>query len=120
MEATRSKDIRKALESAGFSVYFPGQHKGECTDPYIVVKDSGTVQLSTFSSIQYLYDILLYVPVNQFSKIDPLMQTIKKTMKELSKKIALLPTYDMTDPYFDDSVQGYMTSISYANIRRQI
>lgn len=118
MEDTRLKDIRKQLESDGFAVYFPGQHKGECTSSYIVVKDAGTMQLGTFSTLQYLYDIMFYVPEAQFSKLDPEMQRIKASMKKLSKFISLRPTYDMSEPFYDSSVKAYMSYITYANLRK--
>lgn len=118
MEETRLKDIRKGLESDGLEVFFPGQHKGECISPYTVVKDSGTMRLSTFSSIQHFYDIMLYVPENQFSKLDPLMQQVRSTMKTLSKTICLIPAYEWSEPYYDESVKAYMSYITYANIRK--
>lgn len=118
MEETRLKDIRKQLESAGFDTYFPGQHRGECLKPYVVVKDAGTTRLGTFSTIQYTYDIMLYVPLNRFSQLDPLMQQIRAAMKTLSSKISLRVAYDMSTPFYDESVKAYMSYITYVNLRK--
>lgn len=118
MEETRLKDIMKALQDAGFDVYTPGMHKGQCKDTYIVVKDAGTMQMGTFSTLQYGYDIMLYVPVGKFSQLDLLMQKVRTVMNKLSKKIALRIAYEMSAPFYDDTVKAYMSYATYINLRK--
>ena len=40
-EDTRWMDIYKCLQRHGFDVYSPAQKEGECTKPYVVVKNDG-------------------------------------------------------------------------------
>ena len=37
--------IRKTLAAAGIDAYAPGQHKGDCVSPYVVIKDDGQSEI---------------------------------------------------------------------------
>ena len=50
MEQTRIQDIYMYLKEQGFKVYFPTQKQGECTFPYVVVKDMTTSKIAGISS----------------------------------------------------------------------
>lgn len=50
MENSRWSDIFKHLENAGYEVYPPSVKEGECTSPYVVVKDAGTSKDTNVSS----------------------------------------------------------------------
>lgn len=104
------------LKQNGFDVYSPGQHKGECISPYVVVKDSGLNPLSSFSSTQALYDVMCYVPKEQFSTLEPYVDSVKACMKGLYPSI--ISTNFQTASYLDDTVKGHMISVQYRNNRK--
>lgn len=99
------------LKSKGIDVYSPGQHQGECITPYTVVKDGGSSQLLSYSSTQPLYDILCYVPKDNYSQLEPYLHKVREAMKELYPMV--VPTYFETPSFLDDSVKGHMVSMEY-------
>lgn len=110
------QNIYKHLKSKGFDVYSPGQHQGECIKPYVVLKDAGLNPLSSFSSSQALYDVMCYVPKEQFSILEPYLENVKEAMKELYP--AIIPVYFQTASFLDDTVKGHMISVQYKNNRK--
>lgn len=115
-EKTRFMDIYKHLSANGVETYSPGQKKGECTEPYVVVKDAGTTQIPGFSSTQTLYDVMCYVPKNRFTLLEQYVEQVEAVMKQL--KPMIMPTYFKTPSFFDDTVQAYMISIQYRNSKK--
>lgn len=113
---SRWQDIYKHLKIHGFEVYSPGQHEGECTSPYVVVKDAGTVKLESFSSNRSLYDILCYVPKDHFSKLEPFVHSVEESMKGLYPMIR--PAHYKTPSFYDDTVKGHMISVQYINYQQ--
>lgn len=116
MESTRLKDIYKHLKSFGFSVYFPAQHKGECTEPYIVLKEVTTSQYLQYSSTVTYYDLMCYVPKDKFSMIEDYMNSVKECMKAMVPMIK--PTYNETQSFYDDGIKGHMKSVQYKNYKQ--
>lgn len=110
------KTIFRHLTDAGYDVYSPGQHEGECISPYVVVRDAGMNRLGNFSSTQNLYDILCYVPKDQFSTLEPFVEGVKETMKGLYPGI--VPMDFQTASFLDDTVKGHMISVQYRNNRK--
>lgn len=112
-EKSRIRDLRKHLEDKGYDVYFPAQKIGECTAEYIVVKNEGLTQVQGFSSDQRLYTIMVYVPVNNYSRAEELIDEIKIHMREI------FPTFVSmrfeTPPFFDDIPKAWMSSMQYRN-----
>lgn len=116
MEKTRYMDIYKHLNDSGIPVYTPGQKQGECTEPYVVVKDAGTNQYNNLSSTQTLYDVMCYVPKDHFTDLEWFVAKVKALMDELRPMI--MPIYSETASYFDESVNGHMISVQYRNMRK--
>lgn len=114
--SSRWQDIYKHLKKSGFAVYSPGQHEGECTSPYVVVKDAGTSRVGNFSSNQALYDILCYVPKDQFSQLEPFVQQLETSMKGLYPMVR--PAHYKTPSFYDDTVKGHMISVQYINYQK--
>lgn len=108
--------IYKTLKAAGIDVYSPGQHQGECTAPYTVVKDAGLTPLSNFSSTQTQYDILCYVPAKKYSMLYEYVEKVKDIMKSLAP--AIKPMNFQTGSFLDDTVKGHMVSVQYTNARK--
>lgn len=110
------QNIYRHLKSQGVDVYSPGQHQGECTKPYTVVRAAGLSPLGSFSSTQALYEILCYVPMDKYSMLEGYVDEVKQAMKGLYP--AIIPTYFETAPFLDDTVRGHMVSVQYRNNRK--
>lgn len=113
---SRWQDIYTHLKKEGFDVYSPGQHQGECTSPYVVVKDMGVSQFVTFSSNRALYDIMCYVPKDHFSQLEPFVHKLKSSMSKMYPMIR--PAHYETPSFYDDTVKGHMISVQYINYRK--
>lgn len=116
MSESRWQDIYKHLTKEGFDVYSPGQHEGECTSPYVVVKDAGASPLGNFSSTQNLYDIMCYVPKDNFSQLEPFVQRLEMAMVKMYPTIR--PVHFKTASFYDDTVKGHMISVQYINYKK--
>lgn len=114
--SNRWGDIYGALADDGFDVYEPAQHKGECTKRYVVVKLDTCLQVPNCSSVSQRYDILLYIPVGEYSQLEDFIADVKRSMKKLEPMI--MPMHSQTLPYYDDGVKGHMVSIQYRNSRK--
>lgn len=113
---SRWGDIFNLLKSKGFDVYSPGTKEGECVAPYIVVSMSSSSEHPNFSTDLGLYSVMCYVPKMNYSKLEPMIQSVKKAMKEL--KPMILPYGVQTPSYYDDSVKAHMVSIEYKNYKK--
>ena len=72
------KLIFQHLKNAGFSVYSPGQHQGDCTEPYVVVNIGSSLPFDTFTTVQTPSDILCYVPKTTLSTLEGYDNSLKK------------------------------------------
>ena len=118
MADNRWQDIFMCLKKAGFKVYSPGMAEGECTEPYVVVKNDGSSQHSSFSSDVDLYAVMCYVPKQKYSSLETLVQSVKTTMKKLYPMI--IPYGQQTPSFYDDSLKAHMISIEYKNYKKMI
>ena len=94
------KKIFRHLKSEGYDVYSPGTKKGECKNKYIVIKRAGGTN-TQFSTSEIFYDIMLYVPDNNYSELDSFVDDVKKSMKKLFPLVK--PTGEETTSYYDDN-----------------
>lgn len=113
---SRWQDIYHHLKSKGYDVYSPAQKVGDCTKPYIVVKNDGSYDHVNFSTNRDMYAIQCYVPLLEYSKLEVIVQSVKKDMKEL---------YPMIQPYgqempsfYDDNVKAHYVTIEYENYKK--
>lgn len=116
MSTTVYECLFDKLQECGFKVYSPGVKTGECTSPYIVIKLDGSTQHPNFSSSLVYYSVMLFIPKNQYSKLEKILDTVKKALKELYPLI--IPSGIETSSYYDDTYKAYMTSIQYKNYRK--
>lgn len=114
--ASRMQDIYMCLRDRGFDVYFPAQKVGECTKPYVVVKDATTSRVTSISSTVTYYDVLCYVPKEQFSTLEVFVESVKDAMKSLYPMI--VPTYTQTQSFYDANFDAHMISVQYRNYRK--
>ena len=84
--------------------------------PYLVVKYNGTSGGMSFSSREDLYSILCYVPANQYSKMEQLVQNVRHDMKEL-EPMFLVYNDQQLPAYFDDANKGHYVEIDYKNYK---
>lgn len=104
------------LKNEQFDVYPPSIKIGECLAPYIVLKNNGSFRHASFSSDVDLYSIMCYVPQNSYSKLEVLVQRVKRAMKKIEP--LLLPYGQQTSSYYDDAVKAHMVSIEYKNHKK--
>lgn len=116
MSDSRLKDIYDCLKNNQVEVYFPGQHKGECTSNYVVVRDTTSVKSLSFSTMIHYYDVLCYVPQQRFGDLEPFLEEVKKAMKQLVPMIK--PADSETGSFYDESNKGWMKSVQYQNYRQ--
>ena len=109
--------IQRTLEANGIETYPPATKVGECKKEYVVLKESGSAQVSHFTSEIVYYQFLLYVPRNKYHTLDNFEKRVKKVLNE-----QVFPTIRSTgsnDPdYYDDEIKAHMRSFTYRNIRR--
>lgn len=116
MANTRWEDIHLKLQEKGIEVYSPGTKTGECASPYVVVKVAGRVKSTEISSSQDLYDLMCYVPKDQYSTLEAFVDTVEGAMDELFPMIR--PLYFRTASYYDDQVKAHMISTQYMNWKK--
>ncbi len=106
--------IYKHLKNNGFDVYSIGQHKGICTNPYIVVKENGESEVTGTSLINDTVELLIYYPLGKYSELVSYKKKILNVMKYLRgvrRVIEAMPTI------VDDDKKAYMTSFTYKKIK---
>lgn len=115
---SRWQDIFLHLQKEGYEVYSPGIKTGECKSEYIVVKNDGSSRHAGISTDDDFYAVMCYVPKQAYSLLEPFIQRVKKSMKELEPMIE--PHGSQTPSYYDDSVKAHMVSIQYKNYKKII
>lgn len=106
--------IYKHLKNNGFDVYSIGQHKGICTNPYIVVKENGESEIVGTSLTNDIVELLIYYPVGTYSKLNEYKQSVLYTMKLLK---GIRRVIDPMPTIIDDDKKAYMTSFTYKKIK---
>lgn len=115
-ERTVTEWIYDTLKEAGFNVYAPGQHKGECISEYVVVQDAGNVNTTNMRVKTKTFNILCYAPSSKYFELERFKERIIETLRELYPMI--IETGNETSSYFDESVKGWTQSIEYENYRQ--
>lgn len=106
--------IYRHLKDNGFDVYSIGQHKGICTNPYIIIKENGESEIAGTSLTNDIVELLIYYPVGTYSKLNEYKQSILYTMKLLKgirRVVEPMPTI------IDDDKKAYMTSFTFRKIK---
>ena len=110
------KEIFDKLKEKNLNPFPPGQHKGECKEPYCVVKEGN--QLPSIQSNrlgQRKIEIIVFVPIASYISLDPYMKQISSALKEL---LNLRKTGFETQAVTDDDKKAYTTSIEYTIIKK--
>lgn len=116
-EDSRWQDLYTFLKNKGYDVYAPATHPEECKEPYLVIKNDGTNKHTRFSSNREQYTIYINVPRLRYSELEPLVQKVKKDMKEL---YPMFLQYDnLTLPsFYDDTVKSHYATLEYENYKK--
>ena len=117
MKKSVLKQIREILRKNGFDTYYPGQHKGECLSPYVVIKYDGATKVVGISSSVATYTIMCYVPVKHYSMLEDYVQRVKEVMKEHVFPL-VRPDGNETPSVYEEETKSHMVSIEYANYRK--
>ena len=107
------KDIYRHLKQENFEVYSPGQHEGECKDPYLVLRDNGVSRRQSIEVPEY--EVLLYYPMDHYSEFSGYIGMVKESMNKLYPALRLVD--DEQPHYPDNEKRAYMTSLVYRNTR---
>lgn len=99
------------LKENNIDVYPPAIHKGEVKSNYAVLKKTSKIRASTFSSQTVLIDVLCYAPGTRYTDLDDYVENVKSVLKEMFPQI--VPTGNETEPFYDDTVKGWMSSVEY-------
>jgi hypothetical protein len=115
-QESRWQDLYLHLKNKGYDVYAPAQKVGECTEPYLVVKNDGSYQHANFSSDRDMYAIYCYVPKLRYSELEPLVQRVKRDMRELYPMFQVYG--QQLASFYDDEVKAHYISIEYENYKK--
>ncbi len=105
------QDIYTKLKEKNLNPFPPGQHKGKCEEPYVVIKEGTQISsINTNKLGQRVIDIIIFVPLNSYIEIDPYVKKIRAALKELPY---LRKTGGETPIITDDEKEAYTMSIEY-------
>ena len=103
--------IYNRLKENFIEVYLPGQHKGDCLSPYVVVSPQDSSQYLEYSTNIIHCEVLCYVPEDHFSTLEPFVQSVKAILKPLYPQIK--ESHYEIKGYTDDTNKSHMWSIQY-------
>lgn len=107
------KDIFLHLVNSGFDVYSPSTKTGECTKKYIVVTVGASTKHTIYRTNNDIYTVICYVPKDNYSELEPFVNSVLKVMKELEPYVR--PNGSRTPSYYDDTIKAHNISIDYVN-----
>lgn len=109
-------DVFNHLKGNGIDVYPPQVKIGECCKPFVVVKLGSTSQLENFSSDRVTYELLVYVPRQSYSRLEPYVEHVKEIMSELRPLVRY--AHGITASFYDDTIKAHMVTLDYYNYRK--
>lgn len=109
------KDIFEHLKKSGFDVYSLAQCKGICKSPYLVLRNNGCNKAG--STTTTAYEILVYVPVNQYSSMEDYIEEVQDCMQKLFPAVQVEDGQNESLHYLDEEVQAYMCSLPYIVVK---
>ena len=105
------QDIYTHLKNNNLNPYFPGQHRGECEESFVIVMEGTQMPSINSNRIgQQVMDFMIFVPLNSYIAIDPYVKKIRAALKELPY---LRKTGGETPIITDDEKEAYTMSIEY-------
>ena len=105
------------MKYGSLPVFPPATHKGKCTEPYIVLKEDGAAVVLGCSSMYRYFRIMIYVPRNEYSKLDAYEAEVRQIMQENVFPL-LLPRGSQESDYYDDNYDAHLRQLLYRNVYR--
>lgn len=99
-------------------VFPPATHNGEVTTPYIVLKEDGSAVVPSYSSMYRYFRIMIYVPRNEYSKLDEYEAEVRRILQDNVFPL-LLPSGSSESDYYDDNYNGHLRALLYRNVYRE-
>lgn len=96
------------------NVYFPGQHQGECTKSYVLIKDDGIISDNGVVGRGFI-DLLFFVPIPMYLECEKYKKQVKGIIKQFGK---LKYTGQETGPIVDDGKKAYTFSVLYETYKK--
>ena len=112
------KLIMDGLIANGIKVYVPGGKFSQAKDKYVVVKFAGSGKAKTYSTEKDLYNIMLYVPKNQYTELPDFESEVRRVLDTPPLFPMIMPLGQTENDYFDDNIDAHLRIIRYYNYRR--
>ncbi|MBU3102993.1 hypothetical protein [Clostridium gasigenes] len=92
-----------------YPCYAIGEHQGECTESYVVLKFDNQMQSMNNSQCGWQFvHVFLYVPLADINLLDDMIKIIQPAIRK-----NLEPTGDITPELIDDEKKAYFRRIKY-------
>ncbi len=99
------------LNQRGLNPYFVGQHEGLCEERFLIIKEGFQIPSISSSKVgQSQIDIIIFVPIESYIKLDVYKREIRSALRDLSY---LRKTGLETESITDDEKKAYTMSIEY-------
>ena len=116
MKKSVYKQVFDILKDNNIDVYEPGQKKGICKSPYVVLKMGGVNDLEIVSSERPIYIMMAYVPEHNYSMLETFIHDVKEVLKKAYPMI--MYAGNETESFFDDDLKAHMSQFMYQGIRK--
>ncbi len=108
-------NVKNTLRSVGLTVKLPGQYEAPCKEPYVVVHNIGTYGYAANALTGYtLIYVRCYVPLNSYSKLQPLVESVKAALSSVS---SLTPTGNEGIHQIDNTYKAHTSYVEYQVMR---
>ncbi|MGL4253154.1 MAG: hypothetical protein ACRCR2_03725 [Fusobacteriaceae bacterium] len=108
--------IADILTDKGFDVYPLGKHSGNCTKPFVVIKEYLPAKTTNKSLVRQTFDIFPFCPLARYSQVMTYITNLQAVLGDV-KEIQCIS--DSSPIMIDNDKQAYTTRISYQNLRRR-
>lgn len=105
------KSIVDTVRAAGLTAYLPGQHQGECREPYVIVSDGGT-RATGKTTGEHVYLVTAIVPIGMPLRLHTLMADVMTAMKSLT----MLTQGGTSEEDIDEEVMCRFKSVEYGGL----
>lgn len=96
--------------------YPPATHQGECFERYCVIKEGTQNPYYNTNKLGYkLIDIILFVPLDDYTQMEPYANEIREKMVQLK---SIRKTGNETPIIEDDKKKAFTMSIEYQLMRK--
>lgn len=110
--------VADELIKNGIKTYPPATKIKQCTEPYVVLKLGGAYRVKTYSTQREYYQILLYVPKNQYSKMADFEERVRRVLDNPPLFPMIMPSGQTENDFFDDNIDAHLRIIIYYNYKR--